>query len=182
MQRCPCLWISDKFCEWTDTSRGKIKRTILNHLRRRWVSLCILVPNDNVRASIISRTTFILTADCWSSSSDMRVPQEIAGIIIQHDPTTLRNLCLVSTSFLPKAQRVLYCKTRIIVYFDSNDWYRDWFIDLNQAIKLLKTGNEVGWERRIAGKLIWVKVDTLFLIIWGPTGCTRSSTSTDWWA
>lgn len=70
----------------------------------------------------------------------MRVPQEIADAIIQYtedDPTSLCNLCLVSTFFLPKAQRVLYHKIRISGH--CHDEHSAWFIDLERAVTLLET-------------------------------------------
>lgn len=70
----------------------------------------------------------------------MRVPQETVDVIIQHAegaPTSLRNLCLVSTSFLPKARQVLYHEIRI-VDFRPRDIDQVWSIDWKQATKLLK--------------------------------------------
>lgn len=70
----------------------------------------------------------------------MRVPQETIDVIIQQaegDPTTLRNLCFVSTSFLPQAQQVLYHEIRI-VDFQPRDIYHVRSIDWKRATKLFK--------------------------------------------
>lgn len=69
----------------------------------------------------------------------MRVPQEIADAIIQHaedNPTSLYNLCLVSSSFLPNAQRVLYREIRIAD--DVHGACSVWFINMEQFLRFLK--------------------------------------------
>lgn len=70
---------------------------------------------------------------------DMRVPQEIADAIIQYaeyEPTSLCNLCLVSSFFLPIAQQVLYREVRVV---DREPARRFGSIDSTQFLGFLKT-------------------------------------------
>jgi len=71
----------------------------------------------------------------------MLLPPEILGAIIQHainDPNTLCNLCLVSTSFLPQARRILYHDINVAGGKDAL-LYSGWLISFPRAAELLKT-------------------------------------------
>lgn len=68
------------------------------------------------------------------------IPREIVGVIIHHaqnDRGTLYNLCLVSRSFLPEAQRILY--REIIISNDNPPVCSGWFISTTSATQLLTT-------------------------------------------
>ncbi len=71
----------------------------------------------------------------------MQLPQEIINLIIQHtkgDPTTLCNLCLVSTSLLSEAQRVLYYETKIVFVFNQHLLWKK-SICMGQGMGFLRT-------------------------------------------
>jgi len=74
----------------------------------------------------------------------IHIPQEIYDLIIHQaktDRSTLYNLCLVSSSFLPQAQRTLYHDLNI-----STDGYSlcsGWRINATQAMSLFRTLTEL---------------------------------------
>lgn len=75
-------------------------------------------------------------------TSPANIPQEIIDEIIQHaqnDPTTLCNLCLVASSFLPRTRQILYRNINTC----CNDYdvlvFSEWAVTGERVVKFFET-------------------------------------------